>query len=193
MSDEITSIITSIESLTAEFAEFQQPRSDFALRHFVIGQHDLPGRQRQQAVLELQGKLFAIKRARIAREKSVLTIDKERKRFETGDELTQREAQLEIDGAMVDLEEVDLAMLGAIREANTLLAILSSMPTYTREALEAEEAEYWVRRLTRQYVIGGRDVGGNLDAVLQTYTEPGTAKPVTLGSFEEVKGLLGLE
>lgn len=188
--DEIERIIDSIEGLTEEFVTIQQPRSDFALKHFVVGQHDLPGRQRVQAIMELQSKLFQIKRAKVARQKIKLTIEKENKRYETGDGLTQREAQLEIDSAEIDIAEIDLAMIGAVREANTLLAILSNMPKYTREQLEEEEAEYWKRRLTRQYVIGGRDIGGNLEAMLQTMTEPGKEKPQPLGSFD-VKALLG--
>jgi hypothetical protein len=42
-------------------------------------------------------------------------------------------------------------------------------------------------------VVGGRDVGGNLDAVLQMMTEPGKPKPQVLGTIDEVKGLLGVE
>lgn len=190
--DNLEEIIADIESLAAEFAEFQQPRSDFVLKHFVAGQHDLPGRQRAQVVMELQSKLFAIKRGKVERGRLRLKGDRAQRRYESGDALDQQEAMLDIDSAEVDMQELNLAMMGAVREANTLLAILSTMPIYTREQLEAEEAEYWMRRLTRQYVIGGRDVGGNLDAVLQTLTEPGQAKPVTLGSFDEVKGLLGI-
>lgn len=193
MMDEILSrTIHSIEVLKTEFAEYQQPRSDFALRHFVVGQHDMPGRQRAQAVIELQVKLSSIKRGSIERRRIALRSDRAQKRFELGDTLDQREAAMDIEQAEVDLEELNLALLGAVREANILLSLLATMPTYTRDQLEAEEAEYWARRLTRQYVVGGRDIGGNLDAVLQVLTEPGTAKP-QVGTIEEVKALLGVE
>jgi len=191
MSDEDQIVLNIIEAVRDEIEMFQQPRSDFALKHFVIGQHDLPGRQRAQAVLELQGKLFGIKRSRVAREKLLLLIERQKKIIETGDQITQQEAQLEIDGANIDIAELDLALSGATREATALLAILAVMPKYTREELEAEEAEYWKRRLTRQYVVGQRDLGGNLDAVLQVMTEPGTAKPQVLGTFEDVQLLFG--
>jgi hypothetical protein len=191
MSNDVQLVIDSIEGLRDDLDMIQQPRSDFALKHFVIGQHDLPGRQRAQAVLELQSKLFGIKRSKIARERVILTIEKQKKLFEAGDAMAQQEAQLEIQSAEIDIAEIDLAMLGAVREANTLLAILSTMPTYTREELEAEEGEYWQRRLTRQYVVGQRDIGGNLDAVLQAMTEPGTAKPSVLGTYTDVVALLG--
>jgi hypothetical protein len=189
--DELQTVTDIIEALRDDLEMIQQPRSDFALRHFVIGQHDLPGRQRAQAVLELQGKLFSIKRSRIAKARILLLIEKQKKIFETGDQMKQQEAQLEIQSAEVDLAELDLGMLGAVREANTLLAILATMPKYTREQLESEEAEYWQRRLTRQYIVGQRDLGGNLDAVLQVMTEPGTAKPQALGTFADVTALLG--
>jgi len=158
----------------------------------VAGQHDLPGRQRAQVLTELQNKLFAIKRANIERERILLRIDKAKKCMELGGAHNQREAALDIEQAELDFEELNLARLGAAREANTLLSIFSTMPAYTREQLEAEEAAYWSRRLTRQYIIGGRDIGGNLDAVLQVLTEPGTAKP-QVGMIEEVKALLGVE
>jgi hypothetical protein len=193
MNEELSAIIGSVESLMVEFVENQQPRSDFVLRHFVAGQHDLPGRQRAQVLTELQVKLSSIKRAKIERERILLRADQARKRYETGDAFGQREAVLDIEQAEVDLEELNLAMVGAVRETNTLLGIFSTMPRYTREQLEAEEAEYWGRRLTRQYVVGGRDVGGNLDAVLQMMTEPGKPKPQVLGTIDEVKGLLGVE
>jgi len=193
METEIKAIITSVESLMAQFVENQQPRSDFVLKHFVAGQHDLPGRQRAQVLTELQIKLSSIKRAKIERERILLRADRAKKRFETADAMDQREAVLDIEQAEVDLEELHLALVGAVREANTLLKIFAEMPSYTREQLEAEEAEYWARRLTRQYMVGGRDIGGNLDAVLQMYTDPGKPKPQVLGVVEEVRGLLGLD
>jgi hypothetical protein len=192
MDEDIQLVIDSIEGLRDDLDMVQQPRSNFALKHFVIGQHDLPGRQRAQAILELQAKLFGIKRSKIARERVLLLIERQNKLFEAGDAMAQQEAQLEIQSAEIDIAEIDLGMLGAVREANTLLAILSTMPRYTREELEAEEGEYWKRRLTRQYVVGQRDLGGNLDAVLQVMTEPGTAKPTALGTYyDDVVGLLG--
>lgn len=193
MTDEIQTTIDSIEALESEIRKIQQPRSDFVLKHFVAGQHDLPGRQRAQVVLELQQKLFALRRGVVQREQLLLKKRRARKAYDTGDEVMQQDKTLEMQEADIDLDELSLAMLGAVREANTLLAILGTMPTYTRAQMEKEEAEYWGRRLTRQYMVGGRDIGGNLDAVLQVLTEPGQAKPQVLGTITDVKGLLGIE
>lgn len=186
-------IIEQIECLSAEIEEFQQPRSDFSLRHFVVGQHDLPGRQRVQAILELQIKMFGMKRSLIEREKIRLEIERWKRKLESEDELMRIRAGLEIQMKELDLAEIDLGLLGARREAETLLSILAVMPKYTRAQVEAEEAEYWMRRLTRQYVLGGRDIGGNLDAVLQIMTEPGQAKPIGLDGREAMMALLGFE
>lgn len=186
-------IIKKIERLESEITEFQQPRSDFALRHFVVGQHDLPGRQRLQAIMELQVKMFAMKRSLIEREKLTLEIERWKRKLTDNDDLMARRAELGIKEKELDLAELDLALLGAAREAETLYRILSTMPKYTREQVEAEESEYWMRRLTRQYVIGQRDLGGNLDAVLQTLTEPGKAKPLGWDAREEVLGAIGMD
>lgn len=187
----LNTVIENIENLQADIDMIQQPRSDYALKHFVVGQHDLPGRQRAQAVLELQAKLFTIKRSKIAKEKTLIQIEKYKKVYEIGDAMTQQEAKLDMDSCGVDIAEIELGMLGAVREANTLLAILATMPTYTRAEFEAEEEAYWQRRLARQYIIGQRDFGGNLDAALQTMTVPGTEKPMRIGTFTDVQALLG--
>ena len=92
----------------------------------------------------------------------------QRQRFmETGDELDKVEAEK----IEVDLAELRLSRMGAIREANALLKILDTLPEYTYEQLQQEEAEYWQRRLSRQAPQDLRSWGtisaGNLEAIGQ--------------------------
>jgi hypothetical protein len=143
MVEDIQSVVDSIEGLRDDLDMVQQVRSNYELENLMIGKHPLPGRQRRQAVMELQASLFTIKRSRIARDKINLKIEQQQKVFEAGDAMTQQEAQLEIGSLNVDLAEMDLKLLGVSREANAILVILATLPLYTREQLEAEEGEYW--------------------------------------------------
>ena len=157
-------LIKQIENIRSDIEAIQQPRSDFAIKHFVVGQHDMPGRQRQQAVLELQIKMFNIRRAQLEEKRMII----QRQRFiEIGDELDKIEAEK----IELDLAELRLSRMGAIREATALLEILDTLPKYTYEQLQQEEAMYWQRRLSRQALQDLRSIGtvsaGNLEAIGQ--------------------------
>ena len=138
------------------FEVIQQPRTNFELEHFVIGEKHMPGKRWAQAVLELQVRMFSIERGRINKERLLVELDILKGKLEAEqDEHQARLIQLDIDEKQVDLAEFELARLGAIREAETLMALLQKMPAYTREQLEAEEPEYWRRRLTEQILLDG--------------------------------------
>ena len=124
--------------------EIQQARPDYALEHFVVGQHDTEPQQYAQCVLELQVKYDNIRRALLAKKK----IDIEIRQLETkGDELSLIDAEMK----RIDLEEQDRAMLGAWREFQALYRIWKSFEhKYTREELNNAQEEYWIKRLTRQ-------------------------------------------
>lgn len=185
-----------IAALKEDIDAIQQPRSDFALTHFVVGAHDLPGRQRAQAVLELQIKMFNIRRAQLDERKLLLekanqeAISKRNPgSYESG------MAEIEVERIEVDLAELTLARLGAIREANCLLAILEKLPTYSYEALQAEEAAYWQARLSRQALQDLRSMGtigqGNVEAINQMFRNPGDASGHL--KLEELKSLATLK
>ena len=140
----------------------QQPRTDFQLRHFVVGQHDTEPRCWSQCVLELSLKIHVLKRARIERRIA------ERKIADMRSQGQEDEAEL----MKLDLQQHDLAVIGAEREALALLAIYRSFGrNYTHDELMAAEAEYWQLRLTRQakhsLVATGRIGVGELDAFEQ--------------------------
>lgn len=174
-------LVRQIENLKADIDAIQQPRSDFALMHFVVGAHDMPGRQRMQAVLELQIKMFNIRRAQLDERRLLAEKKKQSKIVLENPETYEGEmAQIETERIEVDLAELRLARLGAIREANCLLAILEKLPKYSYEQLQAEEGRYWVARLGRQALLDMRTTGtvsqGNIDAIQQMFNPIGTEK-----------------
>lgn len=148
----------------------QQPRTNFQLQHFVVGQHDTEPRRWWQCVLELQIKIQNLKRAAIQRRQ----IERKIKALRNGGDEAKDEGAL----LMLDLQDQELAVLGAIRETETLYAIFKSFPRgYTREELDAAEAEYWHKRLTRQarHEINATGVigVGNQEALEQIGISPG--------------------
>jgi hypothetical protein len=158
-------LLSKCESeLSPALKTIQMPRTPFQLQHFVVGQHDTEPRRWHQCVLEMQIKLFALRRAQISRRQLCRKIGALRR---GDDELRDQAALLQ-----VDLEEQDLAIIGAVRELETLYAIFKAFPrTYTREELDAAEAEYWQKRLTRQakheLIAQGRVGIGNLESLEQ--------------------------
>jgi small-conductance mechanosensitive channel len=184
----------NLRSLLDEMQELSQGRSNFVLRHFVVGQHDLTGRQRQQVIVELQGMMFElanqadeinlaeleIRELQVALLDSKNTdIDIERLKIK----IAQRERQI---------EQINIRLTGQLRECDTLYAMLQELPKYTKEQFEAEEEAYWGVRLPRQFALSQRDVGGNLTAILEMLTEPGKAKPSVAISIDQLVAIMGL-
>lgn len=162
-------------------AEIQQSRSEYQLRHFVIGQHDTPEMQFYQCCIELQGMEYNLAAAELTARK--LQIKADRKRA-TGDDLDAVKADL-ID---LELQQQDLAVIGARREIDALRRILAEMAVYTRAEIEQAQPEYWAQRLVRQTELQrmGAQIGvgwSQLDAMRQAdllsvtpqEIEPGTA------------------
>jgi len=169
-------LVTKCESELADAIQvIQQPRTEFQLRHFVVGQHDTEPRRWLQCVLELQIKVQNLKRAQIERRR----MQRRRATLHTvwmneRDEDARDESEI----IALDIAETDLAILGAMREAHALYAIFKSFPKcYTREELDAAEAEYWQKRLVRQArheVNACGSIGtGNQDALEQIGVSPG--------------------
>ena len=154
---------TAAAELQMAVREIQQPRTPFELRHFVVGQHESEPRAWAQCTLELDTKLRNLRRAEISERQLRRKIERLEAR---GTEAALDKAEL----TRIDLEEQSLAVLGAQREAEALYAIWQSFGrTYTREELNAAEAEYWQKRLTRQAMLdmnaNGRIGVGNQDAL----------------------------
>jgi len=106
-------------------------------------------------------------------------IDAERIKIKIG----QKERQI---------EQINIRLTGQLRECDTLYTMLQSIPKYTKEQFEAEEEAYWGKRLPRQFALGQRDVGGNLTAILEMFTEPGKEKPSVSISVDNLVAIMGL-
>ena len=159
-------IIERCESeLALAICAIQQPRTNFQLKHFVVGQHDTEPRRWMQCVLELQIKLQNLKRAAINRRK----INRKIAAFAArGDEESADEAAL----LQIDRDEHELAIMGALRETEALFAIYQSFPrSYTRDEIDASEDEYWQKRIARQArhgILSNGSIGmGDLDSMAQ--------------------------
>lgn len=168
----MTDIITQasqMESLVAQMGEafnaIAQPRSDFALANFVVGQHDTAPMAYLQCVLELQVKWNAVRRAMLDRKRIHLEIEG----LSGSDDPFK---QIELAKKRIDLEELEQALIGSFREFETLYAIWQSFPKrYTHAEIQAAQSEYWTHRLGRQAELDiaatGRIGQGNLDAMRQ--------------------------
>ena len=151
-------IISQHDALFAAFDAVSQPRSDYQLRKFVVGEHETPERQYLQVVVEMQRKVSALRRAVIERRKKLAAIDKEV-------DLDEKELM------QIDLDDMNFAITGAMREFDTLYAIYKSLPTFTAQELQDAEEKYWQRRLIRQSQVDidsfGQISPGNMDALRQ--------------------------
>lgn len=156
-------MVDNIEELQAAFREIQQPRSDYQLANFVVFERDTEAAAYTQCLLELQIKFNAIRRGKLQREK--LAIEAAQLRAD-GDAVNEIEAQLK----EIDIEECELATLGAEREFETLYAIWQAFPKrYSHAELQAAQVDYWHARLIRQAVQDIQATGavgvGNQDAL----------------------------
>ncbi len=190
MKHEIKETQSKIQSLLDEMRELGQPRSDYMLRHFVVGQHDTPAVQRKQVLDELQALMFAL--GDMNDELEIANIDKRAfdEQAKTAKGFDLERIHVEIRKANRKALSLELSITGRLRECETLLALLETMPKVSREEYEHQQPEYWQRRLTRQFFLGQRDHGGNLDAILQMATEPGQFKPSVSLSLEQILPLI---
>ena len=161
----IENISQVIGELEEAFNAIQQPRPDYVLEKFVVGQHDTDPQRYMQCVLEMQIKYDAIRRARLTRQKLLLQIVDLEKDSSPIDYI---DAKLK----HIDIEAQDRAMLGAVREFEALYRIWQGFgQRYTRAELNEAQEEYWHKRLTRQanhdIQATGRVGVGNLEALQQ--------------------------
>jgi hypothetical protein len=149
----------------AVIAEIQQVRSEFQLRHFVIGQHDTPEMRFYQCCIELQDMTYKLALATLTRRKVLAEIDK---LTATGDPVDAVDAEIKA----LELQQQELAVIGAEREVECLRRILAEMPVFTRRQIEDAQPDYWHVRLARQAELqAGQTATGigwaQLDTMLQ--------------------------
>lgn len=146
--------------------EIQKPRTRFQLDHFVVGQHDTEVQQYKQVLLEFGSLLNSIKITELEIRKSEIKIQR---LLDTGDEIDAIDAEIQTIG----LNQTRLALLGMQRELEDLLEIWNSFEKkYTYEEIEADQPDYWSKRLHRQAHLEAMGSGGHvgwasLDALRQ--------------------------
>lgn len=167
------------EELYDSFLNNLQGRSQYQLENFVVGMHMTPERQYSQISIELQHKYYNIRKADIQRRKLTSDLEKET------DPYKKEEIEL-------DLEQMDIAIIGALREFDYLYKLYKQYPKYTAEQIEAAEHKYWVERLAIQAQIDieahGRIGTGNMEALRQAKMITGQEQRF----FEATQGYPGL-
>jgi hypothetical protein len=165
MNYDLTLFNEKVKNLESAFAEIQQPRSNFVLEKFVVKALDTPEQQYCQCVLELQIKYDNIRRAVLNRKKVEMDIAKLQEKID------DPYAQIDLELRKIDLEEMDRATLGAVREFKCLYEMWETYPKYTREQIDNAQETYWNKRLSRQanhdILAGGRVGVGNQEALMQ--------------------------
>lgn len=118
-------------------------RTKYQLEHFVIGQHDTPEMRYRQIILEAKDLLHKINDVNICLEILKKKIEKLEKSDDEIDQLKAKRKRL----AMAVTED---ALKGAHKEFQFLVEIAQDYRYYSVDEVEANQAEYWDLRLTRQ-------------------------------------------
>jgi len=173
------------EQIEASIAEVQQPRSRFQLERFVIGSHATPEMQYYQTCLELQDMIYKYQVAKISVQKAELKIKRLRGAKDEMKELKAQEVE-------IGLRQTRLAMIGAERELNDLVAIFNSFEKkFTRAEIESAQPEYWSARLTgnaKAMLMGGSSVNA---AHIEAMEQAGVLQNL-IDEVQESKRELGL-
>jgi hypothetical protein len=204
------SLISNAHSMRMAIDAIQQPRSDFALEHFVVNQHDTLGHRWSQAVLEFQIKAFNAERIAIDMRLKMLEIQDLVAKHVRGRAAEKRD--LQIHKLQLDVAETNLVRLGNVREAETLFGIIRELEEkhggpWTRQQLETEEPVYWAKRLARQAMLDLKASGGvgigNMDAIRQATTalveefapaiDAAALSAMTVGLQEKQPGIVAVD
>lgn len=143
-----------------------QSRSEFQLEKFVLGQHDTEPMKFFQLILEMQSLYYSARMTMLQAKKTNLEIDR---LLATGDEIDAVEAEIK----MLDLEQMETTLATSMKEIKILGKKYESLEKkYTREEIEADQAEYWSQRLSRQAILeavagGSPSHASHLDALRQ--------------------------
>lgn len=137
-------------------------RSDYQLRHFVIGQHDTPEMRYRQILLEVKSLIMNIRLAELDVEKRRIKLNSL-----TDNPLDQIKAEKLRLGIALTLDTLE----GARQELAYLLQLAEEYPEYTLQDIEDNQQEYWEARLQRQANIDRMSIeqqvsSGNLTSML---------------------------
>lgn len=165
MSNLATIETPKLDKILKAFDSVNQPKSDFQIQHFVVGQHDTPERQYVQCVIQLHALVNNIKLAEINRQRTLLDIAALKKK-------KSARKQLDLEEKLIQLDNIEFSMKGALREFNCFYKILESFGEgFSYEQIQKAELTYWPIRLARQSQCDieahGRVGTGNLEAMWQ--------------------------
>jgi hypothetical protein len=137
-------------------------RSDYQLRHFVVGQHDTPQMRYRQILIEVKSLVTKIRLAELDVEKQRIKLNALAE--EPLDLIEAEELRI---GIALTLD----AMEAAKRELSFLMSLAEEYPQYTQKEIEDNQKEYWEARLQRQATLEqmGMQQGvssGNLESML---------------------------
>jgi hypothetical protein len=139
-----------------------QERSNYQLRHFVVGQHDTPQMQYRQILLEVKSLVTKIRFAELDAEK--LRLKLEALSDDPLDAIKAEKYRMSIALIFDGLE-------GARRELAFLVELAHEYPQYTPQDIEDNQPDYWTHRLQRQATLDRMSVehqisAGNLSSML---------------------------
>ena len=118
-------------------------RSRYQLRRFVVGQHDTAPMQWRQILLEAQDLIYKIRMAELSVQKANIEIER---LLATNDPLDALEAEEKRLGVVL----TERTLQGARQELAWLQELADEVGSFTAEEIEADQPEYWARRLNRQ-------------------------------------------
>lgn len=118
-------------------------RTRFQLYNFVIGQHDTKPMQWRQLLLEVQDISYKIRSAEITQAKNMIEYER---LIATNDPLDALDAEQK----QLDMTILERTLAGARLELHWLAEIADEVGEYTPEEIEADQPEYWKKRLQRQ-------------------------------------------
>jgi predicted DNA-binding protein len=186
MKEEISKPLNSIQALMDEMREMGQPRSNYVLDHFVIGQHSTPETQRKQVLDELYALMFSIGDSHDDMRLAELEAQEYEGSLEKATGIQAERLKVLAAKAKRKALALEIMIEGRIKEVEHLLAALDKLPKVSRAEFEAAQSHYWSVRLPAQFYLGQRDHGGNLAAILQMATEVGSHAPRLPITLQEV-------
>jgi hypothetical protein len=152
--------VSDIEKVAQDYV--LRERSDYQLRHFVIGQHDTPQMQYRQIILEVKSLVTTIRSAELNVEKMRIKLSRL-----SNDPLDQIKAEKHRMNIAITLDLIEAAR----RELTFFLKVAEEYPAYTPQDIEDNQSEYWEARLQRQATLDRMSVEqqisvGNLGSML---------------------------
>lgn len=145
-----------LKDLIATAETFVIPgRSRFQLEHFVIGQHDTPEMKYKQILIEAQDLAYKIRLAELDIEKKRIEIHR---LLSSGDPIESIEAEEKRIGIVL----TERTLAGARMELSWLEELAAEFGDYSWEDIEANQPDYWQKRLSRQ---AGLERMGNIEGI----------------------------